>query len=120
MRIVNIDQPAAPYGDQLDDLLPAFDTGGSAVRPHGPWRNTDPARDQRDRDIVLAAFSRLPEPYQSIYRLHDGQGMSKDDVARQLDLPREAVARMLHRARCALVTLLNPHFREDSADAARG
>lgn len=108
-----------PSPDELDDLLPAFDAGGRAVRPHGPWRDTDPTSDQRDRDIVLAAIARLPEPYQAICRLHDGQGMSKDELALQPDLPRDEVARMLHRARCALITLLDPHFREDTDVAPR-
>jgi len=105
--------------DELDSLLPKFDAGGRAVRPHGPWRDIDPASDDRDRELVLAAIKRLPEPYQSISRLHDGQGMSKDELARQLDLPRDEVARMLHRARCALVTLLDPHFRENHNVAPR-
>lgn len=112
--------PAVPQSrDALDDLLPAFNAGGRAVRPLGRWRDTDAARDTRDRDIVLTAIARLPEPHQTIYRLHDGQGMSKDDLARQLDLPLDEVARMLHRARCALITLLDPHFREDSDVAVR-
>lgn len=119
MRIVNIDQPAATSGDELDDLLPAFDASGRAVRPHGPWRDTDPASDHHNREMVRAAIARLPEPYQSIYRLHDGQGINKDELAQQLDLPRDEVARMLHRARCALITLLDPHFREDSDVAPR-
>lgn len=105
--------------DALDDLLPAFDASGRSIRPHGLWRDADLAGDERDRDIVLAAIARLPEPYQSICRLHDGEGMSKDELARQLDLPRDEVARMLHRARCALITLLDPHFREDSDVALR-
>jgi RNA polymerase sigma-70 factor (ECF subfamily) len=108
-----------PSRDELDDLLPVFDTSGRAVRPHGPWRDTDAASDERDRDIVRAAIARLPDPYQTIYRLHDGQGMSKDALARQLDLPRDEVARMLHRARCALITLLDPHFRENPNVAPR-
>ncbi|MGD9791209.1 MAG: sigma factor-like helix-turn-helix DNA-binding protein [Phycisphaerales bacterium] len=103
-----------PPRDELDDLLPAFDASGRAVHPHGPWRDIDPARQQRDREIVTAAISRLPEPYQTINRLHDGLGMSKDVIARQLDLPRDEVARLLHRARCALVTMLDPHFRKSS------
>lgn len=105
--------------DALDDLLPTFDASGRSVRPHGRWRDADPASDPGDRELVRTAIARLPEPYRSIYRLHDGQGMSKDELARQLDLPRDEVARMLHRVRCALVTLLDPHFREDSDVAAR-
>ncbi|MEK6702464.1 MAG: sigma-70 family RNA polymerase sigma factor [Planctomycetota bacterium] len=105
--------------DALDDLLPAFDASGRAVRPHGPWRDTNAASDELDREIVLAAIARLPDPYQTISRLHDGQGMSKDELAQQLDLPRGEVARMLHRARCALITLLDPHFRENPNVAPR-
>lgn len=105
--------------EQLDNLLPAFDAGGRFILPHGPWRDTDLASDERDRDIVLAAISRLPDPYQTIYRIHDGQGLSKDKLARQLDRPPNEVARLLHRARCALVTLLDPHFREDPDVAPR-
>ena len=103
-----------PSRDELDDLLPVFDVGGRAVRPHGPWRDTNAASDELDREIVRAAIERLPEPYQSISRLHDGQGLSKDSLARQLDMPRDEVARLLHRARCALITLLDPFLREDS------
>lgn len=101
-----------PARNDLDKLLPEFDTTGRAIRQYGPWRNIDPGGDQGDREIVLAVVATLPEPYQSIYRLHDGHGVSKDELARELDLPRDVVARMLHRARCALVTLLDPHFRE--------
>jgi RNA polymerase sigma-70 factor (ECF subfamily) len=102
-----------PSRDELNDLLPAFDATSRAIRPHDPWRHIDTANNQRDREIVLTAIARLPEPYQSVYRLHDGQSMRKDKLARYLDLPRDEVARVLHRARCALVTLLDPHFREN-------
>jgi RNA polymerase sigma-70 factor (ECF subfamily) len=108
-----------PSRDELDDLLPAFDAAGRAVQPHGPWRPIDPVGRERDREIVRAAIARLPEPYRTIYRLHDGLGMSKDDVVHRLSMPRDDVARLLHRARCALVTLLDPHFREDTDVAAR-
>ncbi len=104
-----------PSQDELDDLLPAFDAGGHPVRPHGPWQDTGPASDEQcDGEIARAAIGRLPEPYQSIDRLHDNQGLSKSDAARHLDVPRDGVARMVHRARGTLATLLDPHFREDS------
>lgn len=113
------DPAIRPSRDEPDDLLPAFDAAGRALHPHAPWRPIDPASRERDREIVRAAIARLPEPYRSIYRLHDGLGMSTDDVAHRLSMPRDDIARRLHRARCALVTLLDPHFREGTNLAAR-
>lgn len=83
--------------DALDELMPAMDAYGHVVHPRGPWRDTDAASDTPDRKSLLTAIARLPEPHKTIYRLHDGQGMCKDDLASQPGLPLDEVARVLHR-----------------------
>lgn len=106
-------------GPTIADLLPAFDAAGQSVRPHRPWREIDPAKVARDRALVRAAVARLPEPHRTIYLLLAGGAMSADELARRLNEPREDIARLLHEARCALVSLLDPCFRKDSDHDAR-
>ncbi len=108
----------AMFRHELDYGMPAFDDKVNAVRPHGPRRDINAENHHRDREIVDAAIERLPELYRTVNRHRDGRGLSAEAVAMPSDMAREKESGLVHRIHCALITLLDPHFKESSDDAS--
>lgn len=95
----------------LDRMQPSFNRGmfAETVQPWSPYRSAELA----DRkQIVHKAISRLPADYRTVVTLRDIQEYSTKEVAGMLGISRGAVRVRLHRARQALRSMLDGHFRE--------
>ena len=106
--------------ESIEDLLPRFlEDGhredGHRGNPTRPWK--EPAvllERQETRVVVRACIDRLPETYRMVLLLRDIEELYTEEVAQILDISPNAVKIRLHRARQALRTLLDPHFRTDT------
>jgi RNA polymerase sigma-70 factor, ECF subfamily len=100
----------------IDDLLPAFHEDGHHVEAFAAWTDTAEALLQRaeTRQQVRAAIDRLPETYRLVLVLRDIEELDTREAAAALGITPNAVKIRLHRARQALRTLLDPHFRRDA------
>lgn len=98
----------------IDALLPAFVGDGHHADPPAAWRSREPdAADQAEtRSLVRQKIDELPAGYRDIILLRDIEGLDTQESARLLGLSENAAKTRLHRARQALRTLLDPHFRE--------
>ncbi|MFZ4574123.1 MAG: sigma-70 family RNA polymerase sigma factor [Phycisphaerales bacterium] len=94
----------------LDDILPAFDDSGRPSAPPARWAS--PGHDQETIALVRSSVEQLPDDFRTVLVLRDIEGLSTADVAAALELSEAAVKTRLHRARLALRSLLDPHFRE--------
>ena len=103
--------------ESIDDLLPTFLEDGHRENPGPAWRETSESALQRQetRTLVRECIDRLPESYRTVLILRDIEELDTEETAQLLDLTLNAVKIRLHRARQALRTLLDPHFREDPA-----
>ncbi|MGH7966890.1 MAG: RNA polymerase sigma factor [Candidatus Binatia bacterium] len=100
--------------ESIDDLLPNFLEDGHHAQPVTEWRETAEVAMQRGetRAIVRECIDRLPETYRTVLLLRDIEDLDTEEAARLLGISSNAVKVRLHRARQALRTLLDPHFRE--------
>ena len=100
--------------DSIEELLPQFEADGHQVRhPTPEWEGSAETLLARKetRSIVREAIDRLPDSYRSVLLLRDIEELSTEEAARSLGVTANAVKIRLHRARQALRTLLEPHFR---------
>jgi len=100
----------------IEDLLPAYREDGHHLDPPRPWAvapDGDEAERNEVRELVRDAIDRLPDAYRNVVLLRDIEGIDTEETARLLETSPGAIKTRLHRARQALRTLLNPHFRED-------
>lgn len=97
----------------IDDLLPKFYDDGHRQNPGPAWKLTaDQAVEQAEtRDLVRRAIDQLPDSYRVVLVLRDIEQWDTSAVAEHLGIEAGAVKTRLHRARQALRTLLDPHFR---------
>lgn len=102
--------------ESIDDLLPTFLEDGHRENPGPAWRETSEMVLQRQetRLLVRACIDRLPESYRTVLVLRDIEELDTEETAHVLAMSPNAVKIRLHRARQALRTLLDPHFREDA------
>ena len=100
--------------ESIEDLLPGFLEDGHQANPAVPWREDadETLGRERARVLVWEAIDRLPESHRSILILRDVEELDTEETAKLLGLSTSAVKTRLHRARQALRTLLDPHFRE--------
>lgn len=103
----------------IDDLLPRFGDDAEAhhVEPVADWRESavEEATRSETRELIHAAIDRLPEDYRTVLVLRDIEQLDTAETAEHLDVTKSVVKTRLHRARQALRTLLDPHFRETPA-----
>jgi RNA polymerase sigma-70 factor (ECF subfamily) len=97
----------------IEDLLPHFGEGEHQVDPPAPWKATPETglQAREARELVRSCISRLPESYRTVLLLRDIEGLDTEETARLLGTSPGVVKTRLHRARQALRTLLDPHFR---------
>jgi RNA polymerase sigma-70 factor (ECF subfamily) len=97
----------------IDDLLPRFLSDGHQAEPAAEWQEPAEVALQRreTRALVRAAVDQLPETYRTVLLLRDIEGLETEEAARLLGVTAGVVKTRLHRARQALRTLLDPHFR---------
>jgi RNA polymerase sigma-70 factor (ECF subfamily) len=98
----------------IEDLLPHFGEDEHQIDPPSAWSSLPASRleQQETRDLVQQCILKLPEMYRNVLVLRDIEEIDTEDVARMLGTSVGVVKTRLHRARQALRTLLNPHFRE--------
>jgi RNA polymerase sigma-70 factor (ECF subfamily) len=106
--------------DPIEELLPRFLEDGHrniADNPDSPWAVPAETLLQRAeaRALVRDAIDRLPEGYRTVLLLRDIEDLSTEEAARLLQTTPNAVKVRLHRARQALRTLLDSHFRKTPA-----
>jgi RNA polymerase sigma-70 factor, ECF subfamily len=98
----------------IDDLLPSFDKSGHHAEPIRRWRPGPDERLLRDetRTLVRRCIDLLPEDYRTVLLLRDIEQLSTAETARLLEAAPNTIKTRLHRARQALRTLLDPHFKQ--------
>jgi RNA polymerase sigma-70 factor (ECF subfamily) len=106
--------------EPIEDFLPKYLANGhredgTEQNPTKPWKDPGAllAR-QQTRTLVRTCIDRLPETYRTVLLLRDIEELDTEEVASLLRVSPNAVKIRLHRARQALRTLLDPHFREDA------
>jgi RNA polymerase sigma-70 factor (ECF subfamily) len=97
----------------LEGLLPHFGEDEHQVDPPAPWKTTPETtlQDQETQTLVRRCIGELPESYRIVLLLRDIEGLATEETARVLDTSTGVVKTRLHRARQALRSLLDPHFR---------
>jgi len=106
----NIAQPDAHC--QIEEFLPRFDATGAHAAPIHHWRTDRDSADAKVRGLVRASIESLPEPHRSVLIAWDGFGMDGNLTASVLRVDASVMPRLLHEARMALCTLLDPHLRQ--------
>lgn len=101
----------------IDDLLLKFLDDGHQAQPAVDWRDTaDVALMKSEtRALVRECIQQLPEIYRTVLVLRDIEELDTDESAQMLGVTVAVVKTRLHRARLALRTLLDQHFRGDNA-----
>jgi RNA polymerase sigma-70 factor, ECF subfamily len=97
----------------IEDLLPHFGEGEHQIDPPVPWKATQDTtlQDQETRELVQRCINQLPETYRIVMLLRDIEGLATEETAQLLGTSTAVVKTRLHRARQALRSLLDPHFR---------
>jgi len=101
----------------VESMQPGFTDGGHFLEPPAPWSDSAEATVQREemRTIVHEAIAGLPETHRNALLLRDIQGLSNEDVARELGVTVNAAKIRVHRARLALRGVLDPHLRPETS-----
>jgi RNA polymerase sigma-70 factor (ECF subfamily) len=97
----------------LEDLLPTFLPDGHQVRESALWDVSIDSEVERKEvfQLVRQSIDRLPSSYRTVLLLRDIEELSTEEVAGMLGVTSNTIKVRLHRARQALRTLLEPHFR---------
>lgn len=96
----------------IEELLPAFESNGHHAAHYASWSDPDRVLQRLEtRDLVRSQVDRLPDNYRAVIVLRDLEELDTAETARMLGLTENAVKIRLHRARQALRTLLDAHFR---------
>ncbi len=108
----------------IEELLPVFQNGEHAQSPT-PWPSGMAGQTSGDsvthstglsiktRAAVLDALQELPDEYRTVLVLRDVEGLESKAVANSLGISDASVRQRLHRARQALMKLLEPALVED-------
>lgn len=95
----------------IEELLPRFLEDGHIERPSGQWPSPASDLERKDRqEFVRDAIDRLPENYRNVILLRDIEELTTAEAAESLGLTENAVKVRLHRARQALMSLLETRF----------
>ncbi len=97
----------------IDDLLPKFLADGHQAEPAVDWRLApdDAMINAESRALIRKCIEELPEIYRTVLVLRDIEEFDTEATAQLLDITVSVVKTRLHRARLALRTLLDRHFR---------
>ncbi len=97
----------------IEDLLPSFLPDGHQVRESALWEVSLDTEVERNEVLALVrrGIDRLPANYRTVLLLRDIEELSTEEVAGMLGVTTNTIKVRLHRARQALRTLLEPHFR---------
>ncbi len=98
--------------ESIEEFLPKFREDGYQVESSVEW--AEPYRHLARREthiLVRGCIDQLPESYRTVLLLRDIEELDTEETAKILEVTPNAVKIRLHRARQALRTLLDPHFR---------
>jgi len=97
----------------IDPLLPTFDKSGHHAQSIRGWRHRPEEELLREetRALVRRSIDMLPEDYRTVLLLRDIEQLSTEETAELLQANPGTIKTRLHRARQALRSLLDPHFR---------
>ena len=98
----------------LDELMPAKDSSGDALRIEiADWSAIpeDEALRSELRQVLEDAMANMPEIYRSVMLLRDVEELSTEEAAQILDLTPDAVKTRLHRARLLARKMLDTYLR---------
>ncbi len=97
----------------IEDLLPHFGEGEHQIPPPAPWKDASLTvlQQQESRALVQQCINKLPDTYRAVLLLRDIEEFDTEETARMLGTSAGTVKTRLHRARQALLTLLDPYFR---------
>jgi RNA polymerase sigma-70 factor (ECF subfamily) len=101
------------HEQSIEDLLPKYLADGHRDVPAGEWteRLGAAAEQSETQAIVRQCIDQLPEAYRTVLVMRDIEELDTEETARLLGVNAGVVKTRLHRARQALRTLLDPHFR---------
>ena len=100
----------------IEEFLPTYlDDGHHVDRPQ-PWTESGETGAIRaeTRQLVRDSIDQLPEDYRNVLILRDIEELDTAETARLLGISAGAAKVRLHRARQALRTQLDPHYRESA------
>jgi RNA polymerase sigma-70 factor (ECF subfamily) len=97
---------------RIEDLLPAFAADGHRQEVGPAWQPPE-ALSSDERALVRASIDKLPPDFRNVLLLRDIEEVDTRGAAELLGISESLVKARLHRARQALRTLLDPHFRKD-------
>jgi RNA polymerase sigma-70 factor (ECF subfamily) len=99
--------------ESIEELLPTFLDDGHHVEQFSEWSLPADARILRHetRTRVRAAIDQLPGSYRTVLLLRDIEELSTEETAQALGVTSNTVKIRLHRARQALLKLLNGELR---------
>lgn len=110
------DKVRASHESSIESLLPRFEAG---EHQHSParWRpvTSDDAISIEERRAIYSALDRLPDEFRTVLVLKDIEGMESKAIAASLGVSDALVRQRLHRARQALLALLDPILKENGA-----
>jgi len=97
----------------IEDLLPHFGEGEHQIDSPVSWRAMPetPLEEEETRTLVQRCIDQLPESYRIVLLLRDIEGLATEEAAQALGIGTAVLKTRLHRARQALRSLLDPHFR---------
>jgi RNA polymerase sigma-70 factor (ECF subfamily) len=97
----------------IEALLPHFGEGEHQIDPPAPWKAAPETtlQSRETRELVQRCIGELPEAYRIVLLLRDIEGLATEETAAILETSIAVVKTRLHRARQALRSLLDPHFR---------
>jgi RNA polymerase sigma-70 factor, ECF subfamily len=100
----------------IDELVPTFAPDGHHALAPRAWDEEaiDLLARRESRDLLRGAIDRLPDGYREVVVLRDIEGLCTEQTAEVLGITPNATKIRLHRARQALRTLLDRHFRNDT------
>ncbi|HJZ93912.1 MAG TPA: sigma-70 family RNA polymerase sigma factor [Gemmataceae bacterium] len=97
----------------IEDLLPHFGDDEHQIDLPVPWQEAPDWSLQQEElsELVRRCIDRLPDDYRIVLLLRDIERLDSQETAQALETSLGVVKTRLHRARQALRTLLDPHFR---------
>lgn len=96
----------------IDALLPQFDSGYHKERPQPLESVTDtPGGRILTRESILAALDELPDEFRDVVVLRDIEGLESKAAGEALGISDGLVRQRLHRARQALMKLLEQRMK---------
>lgn len=95
----------------IEELLPAYDADGHReLRVAGDPFPDEQLERQELRTLLRESVGELPEGYRQVYLLRDVEELSTEETATALGVSPNAVKIRLHRARQALITLVQRRY----------